>query len=85
MLCCMRTSERERSDKSYESNHEGRCTACRGTSLLVYPAAGLLNYYREDKLIIVNIGTTPFDSRARLVINDSAGKVMRTIADGLKS
>ncbi|NLM10911.1 MAG: NAD-dependent protein deacylase [Clostridiaceae bacterium] len=56
-----------------------------GTSLLVYPAAGLLNYYREDKLIIVNIGTTPFDSRARLVINDSAGKVMRTIADGLKS
>lgn len=56
-----------------------------GTSLVVYPAAGLLNYYRGDKLIIVNIGSTPFDYRARVVIHDSAGKVMRQIVEGLKS
>lgn len=56
-----------------------------GTSLVVYPAAGLLHYYRGDKLIIVNIGTTPFDNMARLVIHDSAGQVMRKISDGLKA
>lgn len=56
-----------------------------GTSLLVYPAAGLLNYYSKDKLIIVNIGTTPFDNRARLVIRNSAGMVLGKIADGLKT
>ncbi|WP_410177091.1 NAD-dependent protein deacylase [Thermoclostridium stercorarium] len=55
-----------------------------GTSLVVYPAAGLLNYYRGDKLIIINMDPTPFDYRARLVIHDSAGKVMRQIVDGLK-
>ena len=55
-----------------------------GTSLLVYPAAGLLNYYRGDKLIILNMGETPFDSMARIVIRERAGDVMRKIVDGLK-
>lgn len=56
-----------------------------GTSLVVYPAAGLLNYYRGDKLIIVNIGSTPFDNMARLVIHESCGQVMKKIVDFLKS
>lgn len=55
-----------------------------GTSLAVYPAAGLLNYYRGNKLIIVNIGSTPYDDRADVLIHDSAGKTMSKIADILK-
>ena len=55
-----------------------------GTSLVVYPAAGLLNYYRGGKLIIINIGATPFDSMAKLVIHDSAGQVMKKILDNLR-
>lgn len=55
-----------------------------GTSLAVYPAAGLLNYYRGNKLIIVNISPTPFDDIANVIIRDKAGKTMRTIVSILK-
>ena len=48
-----------------------------GTSLLVYPAAGLIDYYRGDKLILINKSETHYDSRANLVFNDSIGKVLR--------
>ena len=47
-----------------------------GTSLVVYPAAGLIRYFNEDNLVLINKQTTPYDSRADLVINDSIGKVM---------
>ncbi len=47
-----------------------------GTSLAVYPAAGLINYYRGDKLVLINKSPTPYDSKAALVINDSIGKVL---------
>lgn len=50
-----------------------------GTSLAVYPAAGLIDYYRGDKLILINKSATPMDSRADLVINDSLGKVLGEI------
>jgi len=56
-----------------------------GTSLVVYPAAGLLHYYGGNKLIIVNIGSTPFDRLARVVIHDSAGKVIKEILEYLKT
>lgn len=46
-----------------------------GTSLTVYPAAGLVNYYRGDKLVLINKSETPYDSYANLVIHDSIGKV----------
>lgn len=46
-----------------------------GTSLNVYPAAGLINYYRGNKLALVNLGETPYDSEADLVINDKIGRV----------
>lgn len=55
-----------------------------GTSLVVYPAAGLLNYYRGNKLIIINIGETPFETKANIVIHEKAGKVMRKIISSLK-
>ena len=46
-----------------------------GTSLTVYPAAGLINYYRGRKLVLINRDETPYDSQANLVIHDSLGNV----------
>ena len=46
-----------------------------GTSLVVYPAAGLINYFKGSKLVLINKSSTPMDDRADLVINDSLGKV----------
>ncbi len=46
-----------------------------GTSLNVYPAAGLINYYCGNKLILINKAATPFDRRANLIINHSIGQV----------
>lgn len=46
-----------------------------GTSLVVYPAAGLINYFKGSKLILINKTSTPMDKNADLVINDSIGKV----------
>ncbi|MBR3382188.1 MAG: NAD-dependent protein deacylase [Clostridia bacterium] len=47
-----------------------------GTSLQVYPAAGLIDYYRGDRLVLINKSSTPYDRYADLVINDSIGKVL---------
>jgi NAD-dependent deacetylase len=47
-----------------------------GTSLQVYPAAGLVQYYRGGKMILINKSPTPFDSLANFVISDSIGRVM---------
>lgn len=46
-----------------------------GTSLVVYPAAGLIRYYRGDKLVLVNKGETGADSYADLVIHEKIGEV----------
>lgn len=46
-----------------------------GTSLTVYPAAGLLRYYRGNRLVLINRDETPYDSKADLVIHDSLGDV----------
>ena len=47
-----------------------------GTSLVVYPAAGLIRYFGGKKLVLINKQATPYDGQADLVINDSIGKVM---------
>lgn len=47
-----------------------------GTSLVVYPAAGLINYFRGKNLVLINKSETQYDSKASLVINDSIGKVL---------
>ena len=46
-----------------------------GTSLTVYPAAGLINYYRGKRLVLINRDETPYDSRANLVFHDSLGNI----------
>lgn len=50
-----------------------------GTSLNVYPAAGLINYYRGNKLALVNLGETPYDNYADLVIHEKIGEVFSQI------
>ncbi len=47
-----------------------------GTSLVVYPAAGLINYFRGNNLVLINKSTTSADSRADLVIHEAIGKVL---------
>ena len=47
-----------------------------GTSLQVYPAAGLIHYYNGDRLVLINKSSTPYDNYADLVINDSIGEVL---------
>ena len=46
-----------------------------GTSLTVYPAAGLVRYYRGNRLVLINRDETPYDCYANLVIHDSLGNV----------
>ena len=50
-----------------------------GTSLAVYPAAGLIDYYRGDKLILINKSSTPLDSRADLVVQGAIGEILDQI------
>ena len=47
-----------------------------GTSLVVYPAAGLIRYFRGSNMILINKAETGYDSQADLVIYDSIGKVL---------
>lgn len=47
-----------------------------GTSLVVYPAAGLINYFGGKDIILINKSETGYDDRASLVINDSIGRVL---------
>lgn len=50
-----------------------------GTSLNVYPAAGLIDYYRGNKLVLVNLSSTPYDRYADLVIHEKIGEVFSRI------
>ncbi|MCI8549515.1 MAG: NAD-dependent protein deacylase [Lachnospiraceae bacterium] len=47
-----------------------------GTSLTVYPAAGLIDYYRGKKLVLINKSATPMDGRADLVITEPIGETL---------
>lgn len=47
-----------------------------GTSLVVYPAAGLINYFNGSKIVLINKSETPADSRADLVIHEPIGEVL---------
>ena len=50
-----------------------------GTSLVVYPAAGLVRYYRGHKLVLINKGATGMDASANLIIPEAIGQVMSRI------
>ena len=53
-----------------------------GTSLNVYPAAGLIKYYNGSKLVLINKSVTPFDSSATLVIRDPIGETLGSVVFG---
>lgn len=50
-----------------------------GTSLAVYPAAGLINYYQGDRLVLINKTPTPYDSRADLILTGKIGELMEQL------
>ena len=50
-----------------------------GTSLAVYPAAGLLRYFRGEHLVLLNRDATPMDEQADLCIREPIGKVLEQI------
>ena len=52
-----------------------------GTSLAVYPAAGLIDYFRGNKLVLINKSVTPYDKKADLIINENIGEVFKEICD----
>lgn len=50
-----------------------------GTSLAVYPAAGLINYYRGERLVLINKSPTSYDGAANLLITESLGSVFSRV------
>jgi NAD-dependent deacetylase len=52
-----------------------------GTSLTVYPAAGLINYFNGSRLVLINREATPFDDRADLVIREPVGETLRAVME----
>ena len=52
-----------------------------GTSLVVYPAAGFIEYFRGKRLVVINKSPTPADARAQLVINDGIAKVFSQLTE----
>ena len=60
------------------------CLIVGGTSLVVYPAAGLVRYFRGANLVLINKSETNYDSRANLIIRDSIGKVLAETVENLE-
>ncbi len=54
-----------------------------GTSLAVYPAAGLIDYFQGDKLVVINMAPTPRDKYADLLIQAPIGKVFEAAFENL--
>lgn len=54
-----------------------------GTSLVVYPAAGLIDYFHGSNLVLINKSSTSADNQANLVINDNIGEVLSKAVDML--
>lgn len=55
--------------------HEAEVLIVGGTSLTVYPAAGLIDYYNGHKLVLINKSVTPMDSQADLLLQGSIGEI----------
>ena len=66
-------------DKALEYIRNDDVLIVGGTSLSVYPAANLIEYYRGNKLILINKSETYYDRRAFLTFNDSIGEVLSQV------
>lgn len=65
--------------KSINAISNAECLIVGGTSLTVYPAAGLVRYFNGKYLVIINKSITNIDKLAHLVINDNIGKVFKEL------
>ena len=62
-------------EKSVRAIRDADLLIVAGTSLTVYPAAGLINYYRGSRLVLINRDETPYDDYANLVFHESLGEI----------
>ena len=67
--------DRDTIEKSVAAICDADLLIVAGTSLTVYPAAGLIRYFRGNKLVLLNRDATPYDAQADLVIHDSLGNI----------
>lgn len=65
--------------KSIQAIRDADVLIIGGTSLIVYPAAGLIDYYRGNKLAVINMSVTSQDKNADLVIQEPIGKVFSNL------
>ena len=65
--------------RSIEAIEDADLLIVAGTSLTVYPAAGLVDYYGGERLVLINRDITPFDSRADLVFHQSMGEIFEAL------
>ena len=62
-------------EKSVMAIHRADLLIVAGTSLTVYPAAGLIDYYQGNRLVLINRDATPYDNRADLIFHESLGNI----------
>ena len=67
-------------DASIAAIRKADCLIVGGSSLVVYPAAGLLDYFRGNCLILINRDPTPYDHQANFVFHGDVGEVLMQIS-----
>lgn len=67
--------------KSVEAISNADVLIIGGTSLAVYPAAGLIDYFRGNKIVLINKSETSKDSRADIIIQKPIGEVFRQVVE----
>jgi NAD-dependent deacetylase len=70
-------------EKSVSAIRDAEVLIVGGTSLNVYPAAGLIQYYSGDMLILINKSETSYDKYANIVIRESIGETLHNAMNGL--
>jgi NAD-dependent SIR2 family protein deacetylase len=88
-----KSSDKARCNRLFKHRHgfSGAVAAIRkadvliigGTSLVVYPAAGFISYFRGSKMVLINKSETSYDGNADLVIHDPIGQVLKAATAGL--
>ena len=68
-------------EKAIEYIRDAEVLIVGGTSLVVQPAASLIDYYRGKRLVVINREKTPYNTRADMVINERLGEVFKKIGE----
>lgn len=67
--------------KAIQAIQEADCLIVVGTSLVVYPAASYLQFFKGKNLVLINKSKTSYDSRAQLVFNEDVVEVIQKIME----